>query len=124
MIRGSLSLPPGFTSCIRASWPTTVDPAQEFPMAPIKPGWSKPSTILFASEFPANEKAFAFALAQAAEFGSDLVIFHVSDSVDIAAQKASTIPTNDYAQARAEKQRLEPLALRAGNLGVHCSIVV
>jgi nucleotide-binding universal stress UspA family protein len=93
-------------------------------MATIKPGWSKPSTILFAAEFPANEKAFAYALTQAAEFGSDLVIFHVSDSVDIAAQEASTIPANDYAQARAEKHRLEPLALRAGNLGVHCSIVV
>ncbi len=34
----------------------------------IQPGWSKPSTILFASEIPANEKAFAFALAQASEF--------------------------------------------------------
>jgi hypothetical protein len=29
--------------------------------AVIKPGWSKPSTILFASEIPANEKTFAFA---------------------------------------------------------------
>jgi len=37
--------------------------------AVIKPGWSKPSTVLFASEIPANEKAFAFALAQATEFG-------------------------------------------------------
>ena len=26
----------------------------------MKPGWSKPSTILFAAEIPANEKAFAF----------------------------------------------------------------
>ncbi len=34
--------------------------------AAIKPEWSKPSTILFASEIPANEKAFAFAVAQAA----------------------------------------------------------
>ena len=31
----------------------------------LKPGWSKPSTILFASEIPVNLKAFAFALAQA-----------------------------------------------------------
>ena len=31
--------------------------------AAIKPGWSKPSTILFASEIPANEKAFGFALS-------------------------------------------------------------
>jgi nucleotide-binding universal stress UspA family protein len=92
-------------------------------MAAIKPGWSKPSTILFASEFPANEKAFAFALAQAAEFGSDLVIFHSHDSVDIAAQEASAIPLGDYAQARFHKQRFVPLAQRAGNLGVHCRIV-
>jgi len=93
-------------------------------MAPIKPGWSKPSTILFASEFPANEKAFAFALAQAAEFGSNLVIFHVYDSFDVAAQGASPVSSDGYAQARAKKQRFEPLAQRAGNLGVHCSIVV
>jgi nucleotide-binding universal stress UspA family protein len=93
-------------------------------MAIIKPGWSKPSTILFASEFPANEKAFAFALAQAAEFGSDLVIFHVYDSVDIAAQEASPASSDGYAHTRAKKQHFDPLAQRAGNLGVHCSIVV
>jgi nucleotide-binding universal stress UspA family protein len=93
-------------------------------MAAIKPGWSKPSTILFASEFPINEKAFSFALAQASEFGSNLVIFHVSDTVDIAAQEASPTPSDDYARTRAEKQCLEPLAQRAGNLGIHCSIVI
>jgi nucleotide-binding universal stress UspA family protein len=93
-------------------------------MATIKPGWSKPSTILFASEFPANEKAFAFALAQAAEFGSDLVIFHVHDSVDIAAQEDSANAPDAYAQARVQKQHFEPLVQRAGNLGVHCRTVV
>ena len=40
----------------------------------LKAGWSKPSTILFATEFPANEKAFSFALAQACEFGADLIL--------------------------------------------------
>jgi nucleotide-binding universal stress UspA family protein len=93
-------------------------------MTTIKPGWSKPSTILFASEFPANEKAFAFALAQAAEFGSDLVIFHVYDTVDIAAQEASAIPPDNYALIRDRKQRFEPLVQRSGNLGVHCTTVV
>jgi hypothetical protein len=45
---------------------------QEVPMASVmKPGWSKPSTILFASEIPANQKAFAFALAQASEFSAE-----------------------------------------------------
>ena len=93
-------------------------------MTTIKPGWSKPSTILFASEFPANEKAFAFALAQAAEFGSDLVIFHVYDSVDIAAQEDSATPPDNYAQIRDRKQRFEPFVQRSGNLGVHCTTVV
>ena len=31
----------------------------------MKAGWVKPSTILFASEIPVNERAFEFALAQA-----------------------------------------------------------
>jgi nucleotide-binding universal stress UspA family protein len=93
-------------------------------MSTIKPGWSKPSTILFASEFPANEKAFAFALAQAAEFGSDLVIFHVYDSVDIAAQEAPAIPPDNYALICDLKQRFEPLVQRSENLGVHCATVV
>jgi nucleotide-binding universal stress UspA family protein len=92
--------------------------------ATINQGWSKSSTILFASEFPANEKAFAFALAQAAEFGSDLVILHVYDSVDIAAQEASAISSDVYVQSSVKKQCFEPLVQRAGNLGVHCSIVI
>ena len=44
--------------------------------AVVKPGWSKPSNILFAAEIPANEKAFAFALAQATEFSANLILFH------------------------------------------------
>lgn len=43
----------------------------------LKAGWSKPSTILFASEFPANERVFASALAQAAETNAKLIILHV-----------------------------------------------
>ena len=47
----------------------------------MKPGWSKPSTILFASEIPANEIAFEFALAQAKEFNADLILFHAYDTL-------------------------------------------
>ena len=79
--------------------------------AVLKPGWSKPSTILFASEIPANEKAFAFALAQAKEFGSDLILFHAYDTLVVAASETSGIRYYDYAAAaRSEKQHLEPLA--------------
>ena len=92
-------------------------------MAPaIKPGWSKPSTILFASEFPPNEKVFAIALAEAAEFGADLIIFHAYESFDLAASEALEICDCD--DAKAQKDRLEPLAQRAINIGVHCKIVV
>jgi nucleotide-binding universal stress UspA family protein len=93
-------------------------------MSAIKPGWSKPSTILFASEIPANEKAFGFALAEAAEFGADLIVFHVYDTPASAAQQGPGPGHYDYAQARAEKQRLEPLAQRAKELGIHCRVVV
>jgi nucleotide-binding universal stress UspA family protein len=93
--------------------------------AALKPGWSKPSTILFASEIPANQKAFAFALAQAQEFASDLILFHAYDTLVVAASEASGIRYYDYAAAaRSEKQHLEPLAQRAREAGIHCEVVV
>jgi nucleotide-binding universal stress UspA family protein len=91
----------------------------------IKPGWSKPSTILFASEIPANERAFNFALAQATEFASDLVVFHAYDTMVIAASETSGIRYYDYAAAaRSEIHNLEPLVQRARQCGVKCEVVV
>jgi nucleotide-binding universal stress UspA family protein len=91
----------------------------------LKPGWSKPSTILFASEIPANEKAFAFALAQASEFGADLIIFHAYDTLVVAASETSGIRYYDYAAAaRAEMKHLEPLAERARAAGLRCEVIV
>jgi nucleotide-binding universal stress UspA family protein len=90
-----------------------------------KPGWSKPSTILFASEIPVNERAFNFALAQASEFAADLVIFHVYDTLVVAASETSGIRSYDYAAAaRSEVQHLEPLAQRARQAGIKCEVVV
>jgi len=91
----------------------------------LKPGWSKPTTILFASEIPANEKAFAFALAQASEFGADLILFHAYDTLVVAASETSGIRYYDYASAaRAEMKHLEPLAERARALGLRAEVVV
>jgi nucleotide-binding universal stress UspA family protein len=91
----------------------------------LKPGWSKPSIILFAAEIPANEKAFAFALAQAKEFGSDLILFHAYDTIVVAASETSGIRYYDYAAAaRSEKQHLEPLARRVREAGLTCEVVV
>jgi nucleotide-binding universal stress UspA family protein len=77
----------------------------------LKAGWSKPSTILFASEIPANEKAFAFALAQAVEFGAKLILFHAFDSMTIA---ASTLAADE----------MESLPVRVQSAGVECEVVV
>jgi len=91
----------------------------------IKPGWSKPSTILFASEIPSNERAFNFALAQASEFAADLVLFHVYDTLVVAASETSSVRYYDYAAAaRAEIKHLEPLAERARQSGIRCEVVV
>lgn len=91
----------------------------------IKPGWSRPSTILFTSEIPANERAFNFALAQALEFAADLVVFHAYDTLVVSASETSGIRYYDYAAAaRSEVQHLEPLAQRARQAGVHCEVVV
>jgi len=90
-----------------------------------KPGWSKPSTILFAAEIPANEKAFAFAKAQASEFGADLILFHAYDTLIVAASETSGVRYYDYAAAaRAEIKHLEPLAQRVRDAGLRCEIVV
>jgi nucleotide-binding universal stress UspA family protein len=91
----------------------------------LKPGWSKPTTILFASEIPANEKAFAFALAQASEFGADLILFHAYDTLVVSASETSGIRYYDYAAAaRAEMKHLEPLADGARAAGLRCQVVV
>lgn len=91
----------------------------------LKSEWSKPRTILFATEIPANEKAFAFALAQACEFGADLIVFHAYDTLVVAASETSGIRYYDYAAAaRSEMKHLEPMAERARAAGLHCEIVV
>jgi nucleotide-binding universal stress UspA family protein len=93
--------------------------------AVIKKGWSKPSAILFASEIPANEKAFAFALAQATEFGADLILFHAYDTLVVTASETSGIRYyDDAAAARIEMRRLEPLAQRVLAAGLRCEVVV
>jgi nucleotide-binding universal stress UspA family protein len=95
----------------------------------FKPGWSKPSTILFATELPANERAFAFALEQACEFGADLVLFHACDTLVDEASQTFGIRYYDYADAarselKALARTLEPLVRRAHKAGIRCEIVV
>lgn len=91
----------------------------------LKPCWSKPSAILLACETSANEKAFAFALAEATEFNADLIIFHVFDMRELALSAGSRIRYQDYAKtARAKRHLLEPLAVRAKAVGVRCKVVV
>ena len=92
---------------------------------PLHHNWIKPSTILFASEIPANEKAFEFALAQAREFQADLILFHAYYTLVVAASESSGIRYYDYAAAaRAEKHHLEPLAEQVREAGVRCEVVV
>jgi len=91
----------------------------------LKPGWSKPSTILFACDIPANEKAFSFALSQAIEYGAELILFHVYDTLVVSATESSSVLYYDAAAAaRVEMEHLEPLAERARDEGVECETVV
>src|SRR5208337_2255280 len=90
----------------------------------LKSGWSKPATIVFAAEIPANEKAFSFALAQAVEFGADLILLHAYDTLVVASSETSGVRYYDYAAAaRTEKEQLEPLAKRVRKAGLHCEVV-
>jgi nucleotide-binding universal stress UspA family protein len=96
----------------------------------INPGllnsdWAKPSTILFATEVPHNEKAFSFALAQAREFGSNLILFHAYDTLVVtAADPSGNRYYDSAAAAQIDKQHLEPLAARVREMGLNCELVV
>lgn len=93
--------------------------------AVLKPGWSKPSTILFAAEIPVNEKAFSFALAQAVEFGATLILFHAYDTLVVTESESSGIRYYDSAAAaHIEVEHLAPLAARVAEAGVACETVV
>lgn len=93
--------------------------------ATLKTGWIKPATILFASELPANERAFAFAVAQAVEFDAELILFHAYDTLVVAGSDQSGTRYYDYAAAaRTEKNQLEPLARRVLESGVRGEVVV
>ena len=94
-------------------------------VAVIRPGWSKPRTILLACEIPANEKVFAFALAQAVKFGAELILFHAYDTLGGSPSEASRTDSFDYiAAARFEMKHLEPQAQQVREVGVPCEIVV
>lgn len=96
-----------------------------FNPSPLNSDWTKPSTILFATEVPPNEKAFSFALAQAREFGSQLILFHAYDTLVVTGSDPSGIQYYDSAAAaRLEKQHLEPLAERVREMGLNCEVVV
>jgi len=91
----------------------------------IKASWTKPSTILFASEIPTNEKAFACALEQAKEFQAHLILLHAYDTLAVTASETSGIRYYDYgAAAQSEQKRLMPLAERVRAAGLTCEMVV
>ena len=92
--------------------------------AAIKAGWSKPATILFASEVPANQTAFTYALEQAREFGAELIIFHAYDTLMASSSAASGIVYYDFEAAAAEDvKHLQPLADKAREQGVECQLI-
>jgi hypothetical protein len=87
--------------------------------------WARPASILFATELPANERVFGFALAEARNAGARLVIFHAYDTLVVSASDTSGVRYYDFAAAaRTEMKHLEPLAERARAVGVECEIVV
>jgi nucleotide-binding universal stress UspA family protein len=90
----------------------------------VKPGWSRPAAILFASEFPVDEKAFSIALSEASEFNADLIVFHAYDNPHSTPHRDAGSKAPDYSVSRTERDRFEPIAQRAKNLGIHCKVVV
>ena len=92
-------------------------------MVAFKRGWCKPSTILFATECPANERNFTIALAHAKEAGAKLILLHVS-------RHSSRTGPHDVAKnsdrevAAFPEESLEPLADRARDLDIDCKVAL
>ncbi|MDE3202108.1 MAG: universal stress protein [Acidobacteriota bacterium] len=91
----------------------------------IKASWSNPSTILFATEIPTDERVFRFAVAQAKQFKAHLVLLHAYDTLVLTGSDATGARYYDFeASAHVETAHLEPLAERARSQGVDCSLAV
>lgn len=86
----------------------------------LKREWSKPSTILLATELPACDTNCTLALAQAKEHAADLLVLHVCSLPD----EFSSEPGRARAIHRSSRHCLEPLIQRAQGLGIHCKAVV
>jgi nucleotide-binding universal stress UspA family protein len=87
--------------------------------------WGNPATILFATELPAEERLYAFALAQARNAHAKLIIFHAYDTLVVSASETSGVRYYDYgAAAETELKHLQPLADRTREAGVECELVV
>ena len=90
-----------------------------------KPQWIRPATVLFAATIPVNEKAFRFALAEAAKHKACLILFNAYDTMMASTVQASGIVYYDFDGAQLEAKRsLEPLAERARRAGVPCRVEV
>jgi nucleotide-binding universal stress UspA family protein len=87
-------------------------------MVTLKREWSKPSTILFATECPPNETSFTFALAQAKESRANLVVLHVCNELT----ESSTPSAKAHGIHLRSKRSLEPLVQRARDLGICCRV--
>jgi nucleotide-binding universal stress UspA family protein len=89
-------------------------------MVMMKREWSKPSTILFATECPVNEKAFTVALAQAKESNANLVVLHVCGEKSRARLAATGTPGTVPPSIAAFGE----LTHHAGELNVPCDVEV
>jgi nucleotide-binding universal stress UspA family protein len=92
-------------------------------MITLKPRWSRPSTILFATECPPNENAFTFALAQAKESRANLVLLHVCRGLGKTSVYRAKTRDAENAEAQRAKGLFAPLLEHAHELGIQCKAV-
>ncbi len=89
-------------------------------MVTFLPGWSRPSTILFATECPIGERTSTFALAQAKESNASLIILHVCEETP----KLPSLSGRARELSCARKELLKPMVQHARELGIRCRMEV
>lgn len=91
----------------------------------IKHGWTRPTTILVATDLADTDRLFPVALNRALESDSRLILLHILTAGNTIAIDSSGLPFYDPIEAlRFAEKSLDVYRMQAHDAGLSCSIMV
>ncbi len=90
-----------------------------------KHGWTRPSSILVATDLADIDRLFPIALDRAVETGARLILLHVLNPANTILLDPNGLPFYDPTEAlRFAEKSLDPHRLQAQATGIDCSVMV